>query len=88
MPTDNTDQVKLEILAGAILDFLSVLDLQARAWIVQRHPEIEVAIMTVENALKEFHCENAADSAWYRAWGEMRKNGKGWLDDAKAECPR
>ena len=75
MPTDNVDEVKLEILAGAILDVLSALDLQARAWLVQKHPEIDDALSTVEEVLKEFGLEHADDGAWYRAWAELQQKG-------------
>ena len=68
-------EARLEVLAGAVLDVLSVLDLQARVWLTDKHPEIRDALSTVEDVLREFHLEHADDGAWYRAWVDMQNKG-------------
>ena len=67
------DRERLEVLAGAILDVLSTLDLQARAWLVDKHPDIADAFDTVEDVLQEFGLEHAGDTAWYRAWVDIQQ---------------
>ena len=65
MPTDNTDRVKLEILAGAVLDLFSAQQANdGSEW---------DAMSTVEEVLKEFGLEHADDGAWYRAWADWQK---------------
>ena len=73
MPTDNTDEVKLGILAGAVLDLLSALDTQD-GWRVMHSSGVATdALSTVEEILKEFGLEYANDGAWYRAWADWQK---------------
>ena len=67
MPTDNVDEVKLEILAGAILDLLSAMQANDGS---ERD-----AMSTVEDVLKEFGLDHADDGAWYRAWAELQQKG-------------
>ena len=73
MPTDNTDEAKLEILAGAVLDLLSALDTQDGWCVIHSSGVTTDALSTVEEVLKEFGLEHADDGAWYRAWADWQK---------------
>ena len=63
--------MRLRFLAGAIYDLLSVLDLQARTWLVQHHPEIDDGLSTVEDILREFGFTDS-DEEWYGEWAKLQ----------------
>ena len=64
--------MRLRFLAGAVYDLLAVLDLQARTWLVQHHPEIDDGLSTVEDILREFNFKDS-DEEWYGEWAKLQK---------------